>query len=194
MNIALFDFDGTITHTDTFTKFIFFATNKRRLNLGRFVLLPTIMRYKLGLLHGSNIRKKIYKFAFKGITENRIKSQGEEFADSIIPTYINNAAFERIKWHKQNGDLVVIVSASLDVYLKPWCLEHGLDLICTEIESIDGLLTGKYVGNDCSSLEKKVRIEEKYDLSEFSIIYAYGDTPEDNEMLSLADKSFFKYF
>lgn len=101
MNIALFDFDGTITHTDTFTKFIFFATNKRRLSLGRFILLPTIIRYKFGLLHGSKIRKKIYKFAFKGIAENRIKSQGEEFADLIIPTYINNAAFERIKWHKQ---------------------------------------------------------------------------------------------
>lgn len=37
MNIALFDFDGTITHTDTFTKFIFFATNKEMLSLSRFV-------------------------------------------------------------------------------------------------------------------------------------------------------------
>ncbi len=123
MNIALFDFDGTITNTDTFTKFIFFATNKRRLRLGRFILLPTIIRYKLGLLHGSDIRKKIYKFAFEGIVENKVKLQGEEFADSIIPNYINNNAFERIKWHKQNGDLVVVVSASLDIYLKPWCLK-----------------------------------------------------------------------
>ena len=28
---------------------------------------------------------------------------------------------ERIEWHKSNGDEIVVVSASLDVYLGPWC-------------------------------------------------------------------------
>lgn len=194
MNIALFDFDGTITHTDTFTSFIFFAASKKRIRLGRVVLLPTVIRYKLGWLAGDKTRNKVYKFIFKGKNEKQMRQKGEAFADSIIPSLIRDSAFEKIVWHKSRGDRVVIVSASLDVYLKPWCRKHGLDLICTEVDSVNGVLTGHYVNGDCSSLEKQIRVENKYDLNDYNTIYAYGDTPEDKELLSLADKSFYQYF
>ena len=39
MNIALFDFDGTVTFKDTFIPFIYFAASPRRIALGA-VLLP----------------------------------------------------------------------------------------------------------------------------------------------------------
>lgn len=34
MNLALFDFDGTITSEDTYTKFIFYSTPKVRMGIG----------------------------------------------------------------------------------------------------------------------------------------------------------------
>lgn len=36
MNLALFDFDGTITTADTFTNFLRFAVRRHRLVVGRF--------------------------------------------------------------------------------------------------------------------------------------------------------------
>src|SRR6185503_13334388 len=42
MNLALFDFDGTITHRDTFTPFLRFAVRPERMALARIFLSPLI--------------------------------------------------------------------------------------------------------------------------------------------------------
>lgn len=194
MDIALFDFDGTVTHTDTFTAFMFFVATKNQARLGRAALLPTIIGYKLKYLPANKVREKVYRFVFKGTNERQMQLKGEAFARALIPTFIKDQALQRIKWHQQRGDRVVIVSATLDLYLKPWCLEHGLDLICTEVEAVDGLLTGRYAHGDCSGVLKKTKVQARYQLRDFDTIWAYGDTLEDQELLSLADKCFYQYF
>lgn len=42
MNIALFDFDGTITFADSFTTFLYFASGRSRILLGSALLSPLI--------------------------------------------------------------------------------------------------------------------------------------------------------
>ncbi|UNA35862.1 HAD-IB family phosphatase [Klebsiella variicola subsp. variicola] len=69
---------------------------------------------------------------------------------------------QRIAWHQARGDTVVVVSASLDVYLRPWCQQHHLELLCSEVEFQNGAATGKYQGGDCSGLAKKARILASY--------------------------------
>ena len=56
MKIAFFDFDGTITHSDTYTRFIFYATPKIRLYIGLLLVSPILLLYKLNLLSAANIR------------------------------------------------------------------------------------------------------------------------------------------
>ena len=95
--------------------------------------------------------------------------------------------------HKSQGDDIVVVSASLDLYLAPWCAERGLKFICTTIEEQRGTLTGRYVDGDCSGAEKVRRIRAQYDLSSYPIVYAYGDSGEDREMMALADKKYYRW-
>jgi phosphatidylglycerophosphatase C len=99
-------------------------------------------------------------------------------------------ALERIAWHQAQGDRVVVVSASLDAYLVPWCSSLGVELICTELEIRDGLLTGRYVEGDCYGPEKPRRIRLRYALADYDTVYAYGDGDDDLPMLRLADKRF----
>lgn len=192
MDLALFDFDGTITHEDTFTKFIFYAAGKNKVRLGKLLLLPLIVRYKLGWMQGYDIREKVFRFALKGVDIEVARAKAIEFSNDVMPRYIRSEALERIEWHQQRGNKVVIVSASLNLYLQPWCQKLGIDLICTELESANGILTGNYLGGDCSSLEKAIRVKQCYLLEDYDNIYAYGDTPEDNEMLALANKRLYQ--
>jgi hypothetical protein len=37
------------------------------------------------------------------------------------------------------------------------------------------------------------RILERYDLSRYAVIYAYGDTSDDREMLELAHRKFYRW-
>ena len=195
MNLALFDFDGTITHTDAFTKFVLYAADKRRIRRSKLLLLlPELIAYKTRLTNGKRIRHKTFNFAFENTIEDEIKMKALEFSENIIPSLIRPQAMDRINWHKARGDEIRVVSASLDLYLEPWCKQHNIALSCNEVEAISGTVTGNFIGHDCSAYEKRRRVEEAYNLSDYTNIYAYGDTFEDKELLKLANYPFYQYF
>jgi phosphatidylglycerophosphatase C len=193
MNLALFDFDGTITFTDTFTPFLYFAVDPRRIAVGNVVLSPLLVGYRLGILSASTARASVAAFGFRGRREADVRQVGSNYARDVLPGVIRPKALERINWHKAQGDVVAVVSGSLDVYLADWCRRLELDLICTELEARDGTLTGRYRHGDCIGKEKARRILEKYDIRDYAVIYAYGDTTDDHEMLNIADRKYFRW-
>jgi HAD superfamily hydrolase (TIGR01490 family) len=193
MNLALFDFDGTITSKDTFTPFIYFAVSRRRIALGTLALSPMILGYKLGLCSTPKMRAGIIRVGFTGQPEAQVNKLGCVYSKHTLPTVMRPEALERIRWHKQQGDKVVVVSASLGAYLRDWCAELELDLICSELEARNGILTGRYAGGDCTGSEKSRRVLARYDLSQFPVVYAYGDTAEDRSLLALANKRYFRW-
>ncbi len=193
MNLALFDFDGTISFGDTFTPFLHFAVEPKRKAAGRVVLIPLIVGYKLGIVSQSATRERVAGFGFRGRREADVRQAGSNYARDVLPGVIRPKALKRINWHKAQGDVVVVVSASLDVYLAEWCRGLDLDVICTELEARDGTLTGRYRDGDCTGKEKARRILEKYNIRDYPVVYAYGDTTEDHEMFSIATKKYFRW-
>src|SRR6185369_8192609 len=190
MNLALFDFDGTITFGDTFTPFIYFAVGRARLAAGATLLSPMIAGYKLGLVQSSRMRAAIVRVALSGRAETEVAELGRRYAGSL-GRVVRPESLARIRWHQENGDEIVVVSASLAAYLRVWCGEMGVALICAELEAAEGRLTGRYAGGDCTGAEKARRVQASYDLSRYSTVYAYGDTEEDAELLELAHRRFF---
>jgi phosphatidylglycerophosphatase C len=192
-NLALFDFDGTITERDTFSSFIRFAVRGHRIVLGTVPLSPVVFCYRLGLIAAHRARPIVSRVGFQGEPADSVRRAGRRFAADVLPGVVRRHALERIHWHQRHGDTVVVVSASLDVYLGPWCERIGVELICTELEERNGRLTGKYRHGDCSGPAKVRRILERYDLSRYAVVYAYGDTNDDREMLELAHRKFYRW-
>jgi phosphatidylglycerophosphatase C len=193
LRLALFDFDGTITNKDSWTAFLRFSATPQRIIAATVLLSPLIVAYKLGWISGRRGRPVVARFAFYQTDAAAVRAKGRTFAREILPTMLQRRALERIAWHQQQGDTVVVVSASLDVYLADWCEAAGVDLICTVLEDVSGSLTGRYAGGDCCGPEKVRRINQRYDLARYSVVYAYGDTAEDREMLELADQKFYRW-
>jgi phosphatidylglycerophosphatase C len=193
VNIAFFDFDGTITHADSFTPFIYKTIPAQRLKKGKILLIPYILGYKLGIVSGTTLRSKIFHFGYQGTSASQLIEYGQKFSEEFLPNILMHHAMQKLEWHLNRGDKVVLVSASMDVYLKPWCEKYGLDLICSEIEAENDVLTGFYKHQDCSGIVKKLRILKDYNLSDYDEIYAYGDSKDDLPMLSLANKKFYQW-
>ena len=82
----------------------------------------------------------------------------------------------------------------MDIWVKPWVEAQQMDLIATGTTFREGKLTGEYATSNCYGPEKVIRIQAKYDLSQYEKIYAYGDTSADKPMLELADEAYFKPF
>ena len=146
MNLALFDFDGTITDRDTFTNFLRLAVRRHRVVLGAIPLSPIVCCYRLGLISAHQARPIVSRVGLQGEPADRIREAGRRYAAEVLPRVVRREALERIHWHQTQGDTVVVVSASLDADLGPWCDRVGVDRICTELEERNGRLTGRYSG------------------------------------------------
>ncbi|MDV6328536.1 HAD family hydrolase [Idiomarina sp. Sol25] len=193
MNLALFDFDGTITDCDTFTPFIKEVTPPERMRWGRLLLAPSILGYRAGLVSSSRIRQQVVKIGLKGFSKSEIDEKGLLHAKKFIPSVLRPEAMERLHWHQKQGDRIIVVSASLDVYLKPWCEQMGFELYCAELEVTDDVVTGRYLNGDCTGLAKAERVKKLVNLKDYTKVYAYGDTKEDDELLALADEKYFQW-
>jgi phosphatidylglycerophosphatase C len=193
MDLALIDFDGTITTKGIYPEFLRFAVPRGRKLAAGIVLSPLIAGYKCRVISEPAIRLVLSRAAFQGTDLASVRALGEQFVNDVLPGLIRPIALERIAWHKGRGDRVVVVSASLDAYLIPWCRALALDLICTELEKSEGRLTGRYQQGDCYGAEKVRRIRERLPLADYEVIYAYGDTEDDRPMLDLADRKYFRW-
>ncbi|ESK40581.1 HAD hydrolase, family IB [Acinetobacter nectaris CIP 110549] len=193
MNLALFDFDETITSRDTFGPFLKSTANRTKQYLTILKLSPYFIGFKLKYISDKRFRTKLCYTAFKDYPQSTLTHIADSFAHEYLNTVILPHALNRIQWHLSQGDRVVVVSSSLDIYLKPWCKQYSLDLICNELECINSRYTGKLVGGDCGGIDKAIRIQNKYNLSDYQTIYAYGDSPNDLAMLELADIKFYQW-
>lgn len=193
MNLALFDFDGTITFADTFAPFVRFASAPSRVRVGTALLGPMILGYKLGWVAATTLRQSIVRVAFRGRSAAEVTELGVRYSQQALPGAVRPQALERIRWHQAQGDVVAVVSASLDVYLRHWSHALGVTLICAELEARAGVLTGKYVGGDCAGPEKAKRVAAQFELGRYREVFAYGDSSEDRELLALANKRYFRW-
>ncbi|WP_168384850.1 HAD family hydrolase [Acinetobacter indicus] len=190
-NLALFDFDGTLYPHDSFTGFIFYALRKRHIVKRGLQILPWIQAYYLNFYPAHRMRPKLYASMFKDSDADEILKLAQDYAQQLM-LKLNPKLLEQLRQHQELGHEVVLVSASLDLYLKPVCSYLNIDLICSEVEIKAGKMTGFYQTSDCSNEQKKIRILEKYNLENYAEIYAYGNSEEDEEMLSLADQHYFE--
>jgi len=194
MILALFDFDGTLTTKDSLVDFIKFAVGTRSYYLGILLLSPMLIAFKLKLIRNDIAKEKLISHFFKGWDHVSFQHIADQYSMQCIDKITKPDAIKRIIWHQNHGHKVVIVSASLECWLKKWCEREGIELIATRLETSGGKLTGHFAGKNCHGKEKEARIRSAIKLSEFDHIFAYGDSSGDKAMLKLADESYYRYY
>lgn len=194
--IAAFDFDGTLTHRDTLFPFLLHVAGPLAFTAKVITLLPTLSLYALGLMRNDIAKIKVLQRFLANRDMTLLQQQAIEFAESKLPSLQRSAAMQRLAWHKQQAHRCVVVSASLELYLRPWALKAGFDdILGSKLEAIEyGLTSGKLLGENCFGPEKMRRLETLLGPREGYTLYAYGDSRGDKELLSAADFSFYKKF
>lgn len=190
MQLALFDFDNTLTTCDTYSRFLRLIASPTQLTRARWTIGPWLLGYRAGLISATAIRCRATRVALAGRAVAEITTQARHYAEQQLPTMLDPAMMQRLQWHRQQGHTVALVSASIDLYLRPWCRQYGLDLICNRLEQHGDHFTGRYF-DDCGP-HKAERIRERYRLERFSRVYAYGDSVEDRPMLALAQERWYR--
>ncbi|MFC1546735.1 HAD-IB family hydrolase [bacterium] len=192
MKLALFDFDGTVTTKNSVVFFILYMAGIRKFLLGSLYLGPFFLLYILGIISNHFIKETAFKYFFKGWDVDDFNMRAKSFVVVQIPVILRAKGIERIKWHKQQGHKVVIVSASIPNYLGVWCKDENIEMTATELEVKDNKITGRLAGKNCYGIEKANLIKQKYNLDDFDYIYGYGNSRGDLNMLSIVDEAYYK--
>ncbi len=190
MKLVLFDFDGTLTTKDSFIAFAEFTSGKKKVAGLYYKHLFKVIGYRMGLYDGGKLKEAILTDLYKGKSEVEMIELGQSFYDNEMTKILRSDTLEKFNQHKSNEDEICLVSASLDVWLKPFCDTHNIKLICTEMAFNNGTCTGKLATPNCNHEEKKKRVLEEYQLSNYDEIIAYGDSKGDEFLFELAHKSF----
>ncbi len=189
--LALFDFDHTVTRCDTYSRFLRRVATPAQLVRARWAIGPWLVGYRAGVVPAAGIRRRVTRFAFAGRDASEIAEHAVDYARDELPGLVRPEALRRIEWHREQGHALVLVSASLDLYLAPWCEAHGFDLVCNRLEQLDGRLTGRYQGDDLGACKAR-EIRARFDPAAFERVYAYGDSREDRPMLALAHERWYR--
>jgi HAD superfamily hydrolase (TIGR01490 family) len=192
--LVLFDFDGTLSRSDSMFKYAKFVNGPFRYYLGLLVLMPIFILLFVKILNNSKAKEifLIYFFGGKSLEELQVKAV--DFTHKVLIPDLYPGAIEEIEKYRTDVYKVLIVSASADLWLIPFAKYANVELICTHLEVKNGKITGKLSSPNCYGPQKVDRIKQYLDLSQFERIIAYGDSSGDKQMLELAHETFYKPF
>ena len=189
-NIAVFDFDGTLTTRDSFLAFIKWACGPMSYYAGFLRFAPQLLLMFMHLYPNWKAKERIFAHFFKGWQYSWFQALGEDFATEL-DTMRNEPVIGRLKEHIDHGDTVYVISASLPEWVEPWCRQLGVNaVLATEIEVNDqGRITGRFKTKNCFGQEKVDRLLKVEPERETYVLHAYGDSRGDLELLAFADEA-----
>ena len=121
-----------------------------------------------------------------GLQEKSIMELSQEIFDHIIKETIRPEILETIREHRAKNAAVILLSSATSLICLPVTRFMELDdVICTQLEAEDGILTGHTRGKLVYGPEKKVRMlaycrEKEYDPRE---AWYYGDSHTDKYVM-----------
>lgn len=187
--VTVFDFDGTLTTRDTLLLFIRFAVGTRRFITGFLLFSPMILLMLLRLYDNGKCKEHVFSWFFKGMPHRDFASLGQRFA-SRITTIARDTTTTALARHREDGDTIYVVSASIEEWIRPYCEKLGVtDVVSTKAEvGADGRLTGRFATPNCYGAEKVRRLLAVEPDRDGYYLTAYGDSKGDEEMFALADE------
>ena len=191
--LYLFDFDGTITHKDTMFLYLKFY-NPYRYRISFLKHLPLFVLLKLKLADAENVKKSFISSILKGQTKEEIETKTQQFFSEYYPSVIRGNALEFIQNIDRHHVESYLVTASLDIWVKPFAEKLNLKLIATEAEFSNNIFCGNFITPNCNGKEKVNRIKNEIEAKHFDKIIAFGDTSGDQPMLKMADESYYQFF
>jgi phosphatidylglycerophosphatase C len=194
-DIAVFDFDGTLTTKDSFFRFLAWRRPRMRLAADLVATSPLLALYAARIVGNGVHKMSMFALRFGGMSSTEFNSMSLEFSLQEVPKILRAPAVDRLLHHKSLGHRIVIVSASIGSWIEPWASSLGVDaVIANRIEVRGNHLTGRMDGPNCYGAEKLRRLLALYPDRGSYTLHAYGDSRGDAALLGAADRRFYRCF
>jgi phosphatidylglycerophosphatase C len=189
--VVVFDLDGTITHKDTYVPFLLYSLYKQPLKVFRLPALAIdVLRFKLGRQSNSWLKTRFLQALLAGQSRAEIEHWANTFCLHIINKGIRPDAMSVIRKHQEQAHDLVLLSASLDIYVDIIGELLGFKhIICTRTNWENDLLGGELNGGNCYGKIKVQRLNQWLShRADKTILLAYADHESDFPVLKIAQR------
>ncbi|RMF87615.1 MAG: HAD-IB family hydrolase [Nitrospinota bacterium] len=188
---AFFDVDGTLVQTNVVHYYVYFKwqTLSPLKRVGwACTFLPRLPYYALVDLISRQRFNRLFFQNYQGIAVKDARRWSREILLPLLLKELFPEARRQIQQHQEQGDLVVLVTGSLDFIMEP--LRNAIQanaLFAARLVENDGFFTGELQGRPISGEEKARLVREYADREGIALeqSYAYGDSIADLPMLQM---------
>jgi phosphatidylglycerophosphatase C len=194
--VAAFDLDGTLTDGGSVVHWLSAVA-------GRTSVRRATRRHLGALALGAvrsgtaadDAKESLFVSVLDGLDATEVDAISLRFAAEHLRAHVRPAILERLVAHLDAGHTVVVVSASPSLYVAPIAASLGAHgSAATELEVVDGRLTGRYDGANCRGEEKLRKVRAVLDglgvgpTGPDRPLFAYGNSRGDLRLLAAADR------
>lgn len=191
MALALFDLDNTLLAGDSDYLWGEFLTEQGIVD--REVYEKENQRFYDDYKRGTLDIHEFQAFSQQPLVDNdtgKMLSLREQFVEQKIRPIMSPASFELIKKHRNQGDTLVVITATNSFVTQPIVTAFGIEnLLATEPEVINGKYTGKIAGIPCFQGGKVDRLHQWMQEHQLNMqdSWFYSDSHNDLPLLKEVD-------
>lgn len=188
--LVFFDLDGTITRRDTLTPWVFGFALRRPWRLPGLVrVLPALLRFIAGRADHGELKGALIRSLARGSTRAEIAAWNARFLPRLFAGGLLEPALAAIRAHRDAGDRLVLMSASVDLYVPQIAERLGFDeTICSSVRWSGDRLDGRLVTPNRRGEEKVRCLLECAARHPGLRTVAYGNSAPDLPHLAIADR------
>lgn len=189
--LVFFDLDGTITRRDTLSGYLLGFALRHPLRLLRFLAaLPELAQFLIdrdrGRLKGALIAR-----IMGGTARQTIDEWSRNYVASLLRRGVFSEARAAIDRHRNAGDHLVLMSATVDLYVPAIADALGFtEHICTPVRwRADGTLDGALAAANVRDLEKTRQLKRLALRHTGKRLVGYANSMPDLDHLRLVDRA-----
>jgi len=151
-------------------------------------VLPALLRFARHRDHG-DLKAAFIHAALGGCSRGVLDAWTARFVPQLIANGVWADALACIARHRARGDLLVLMSASVDLYVAAIARALGFaEVLCTPLRWQGDTLDGALAGPNCRGAEKARALKELRGRHPGLEVTAYGNAASDLGHLCVADR------
>ncbi|NIH11922.1 MAG: HAD family hydrolase [Serratia symbiotica] len=193
MNLALFDLDETLIDTDSASLWIRWLVAQgvapAELELQEQQLMQLYYQGKLSM--EDYMRATLAPLI--GLNTQTVAGWVQRYIRSDILPRVYPTARQRLQWHRERGDYILVISANGEHLVAPIAEQLGTKgALAIGVEVVDNCFTGNTYGTLTYQQGKVIRLQQwlaQQPTLKFEQSYGYSDSINDQPMLQYVDSA-----
>jgi phosphatidylglycerophosphatase C len=189
--LVFFDLDGTISRRDTLFGYVAGFVRRHPLRAPRYLaVLPTLAGFALGIRDRGDLKGALLHAVMGGAHRSEIQAWTDEYVPKLIARGVFKEALAAIRKHRDAGDHLVLMTATVDLYVPELSRALGFDAyLCSQVSWKEDRLEGWLASPNMRDEEKASALRRTVAKFPGRRLVGYGNSAPDLPHLKLVDQA-----